>query len=76
MHNDRVIRLWRLKTPANRRSDEEEDESCSVTIMHEFHDVVGRTPWKKVCFSGDGELIVGGMWIWNFHANCTFITFL
>ncbi|KAF7730248.1 hypothetical protein EC973_002491 [Apophysomyces ossiformis] len=47
--NDRLIRLYRLT-----------DYDGIPTLQNKFQDLVNRVQWNQVCFSGDGEFVIGG----------------
>jgi COMPASS component SWD1 len=47
--NDRIIRVYNI------------NESTSIPkLQNKFQDLVNRIQWNQVCFSPDGEFIIGG----------------
>lgn len=54
--NDRVVRLFTVTT----RIEGNEEEALEITPLHRFQDLVNRTPWLGIGFSGDSEYVFGG----------------
>ncbi|KAL7414747.1 WD40-repeat-containing domain protein, partial [Mrakia frigida] len=53
--SDRAVRVLAI---APHPDDPEGD--IEVTPLHRFQDLINRTPWNGVGFSGDGEYVIGG----------------
>lgn len=54
--NDRAVRLYSYLV----RRNDDDSVNVSVALQHRFQDLVNRTPWHGVGFSGDGEYVFGG----------------
>lgn len=50
--NDRTLRTFSVHRP--------QDAPPTLSPRHKFQDLVGRTPWSGIGFSGDGEYVMGG----------------
>uniref|UniRef100_A0A8C5D8A2 Retinoblastoma binding protein 5 n=1 Tax=Gouania willdenowi TaxID=441366 RepID=A0A8C5D8A2_GOUWI len=68
---DRIIRVYDGREILTCGRDGEPEP------MQKLQDLVNRTPWKRCCFSGDGEYIVAGsarqhaLYIWEKMASCS-----
>lgn len=51
--NDRTLRTYLVLR-------DEPQESISLSPQHKFQDLVSRTPWSGVSFSGDSDYVMGG----------------
>lgn len=51
--NDRTLRTLSV-------ADSADGAPLALTARHKFQDLVGRTPWSGIAFSGDGEYVMGG----------------
>ncbi|PWN28441.1 WD40 repeat-like protein [Jaminaea rosea] len=62
--NDRSIRVIAIEvpplSPINKAPPSSPDAVVSISTVHRFQDLVNRTPWNGVGFSGDGEYIYAG----------------
>ena len=47
--NDRIIRCYHL-----------DDHDAEPRLRIKFQDLVNRIQWNQVCFSADGEFVIGG----------------
>lgn len=54
--NDRSIRLYSFQA----RRTERNEVDVAITAHHRFQDLVNRTPWSGIGFSGDAEYVFGG----------------
>lgn len=56
--NDRSIRVVAIDVPPPSASSSSTE--ISISTVHRFQDLVNRTPWNGIGFSGDGEYVYAG----------------
>lgn len=60
--NDRAVRWYSFASTKSAASQENDAIPIQVncTLQHKFQDLINRTPWSGIGFSGDGEYVFGG----------------
>jgi COMPASS component SWD1 len=58
--NDRAVRLYSFASTKPAANDYDTPIEVNCTLQHKFQDLINRTPWSGIGFSGDGEYVFGG----------------